>query len=78
MARSILLELPVTERASERAKRQEPGVLYKDGCFLGVGPEGSFELVDSLSPGDRLDYVSAKPALRDVFDNYCAIQVRIY
>ena len=41
------------------AKRQKPGPLNEDGCFLGVCPNSSFKLVYSLSPGDRWDYVSA-------------------
>lgn len=49
------------------AERQEPGVLYKNRCFLGICPKSSFKIVYSLSPEDRQDYYSAKPALHDVF-----------
>lgn len=42
----------VSHRAKVHAKRQKPGLLNKDGRFLGMGPESSFKLVYSLSPGD--------------------------
>lgn len=45
------------------AERQKPGILYtcREGCFLGMCP--GFKIVYSLSPEDRQDYYSVKPAL---------------